>query len=139
MTGAGLAERMTEIGVPWDRSIVANLENGRRKTVSVVELLALARVLDVAPVHLLVPTEDDDAPYRMVPSSVVSAGRARAWIVGLFHLPSTDERLYYSEVPRYEWIPPGPPSDAQDRRAHQWELHQEWLREQRAAGRELGD
>ena len=98
---------------------IENIEHGRRdkdrrrrRMITVDELLVFAVALDVAPVHLLVPTEDDEAPYRITPKNGVRRGRARAWIRGLFPLPSTDERVYFSEVPRSEWVPPGPPADA---------------------------
>lgn len=48
-----LAEEMTAAGLPWDRNIVANLENGRRKVVTVDELLCFARIFDVGPMALL--------------------------------------------------------------------------------------
>lgn len=51
-----LTEAVTAAGIAWDRSIVANLENGRRSTVSVDELAALARVLDVEPPWSLTET-----------------------------------------------------------------------------------
>jgi transcriptional regulator with XRE-family HTH domain len=52
-----LSEEMSKVGVPWDRSIVANLEYGRRRTVSVEELLALAYVLAVPPPLLFLDLE----------------------------------------------------------------------------------
>lgn len=122
LSGTALAERMTAIGVRWDRSIVANLENGRRSTVSVTELLGLAVVLDVAPVHLLVPTwpsprwaeeggsrpEDDpnepndDAPYRVTPTLAVPCWRARQFVRGVRPLPGMDAWKFYAEQPGHE-------------------------------------
>jgi transcriptional regulator with XRE-family HTH domain len=46
-------ELTTRTGVKWARMVVTKLENGRRQTVSVEELLALALVFRVAPVELL--------------------------------------------------------------------------------------
>jgi len=96
-TGAELGKRMTARGIRWDRSIVANLENGRRATVSVSELLALARVFDVAPLHLLVPVQE--RAFRVTEDEVYSTERVRAWIRGQTPLPGTDERMFRSEVP----------------------------------------
>jgi transcriptional regulator with XRE-family HTH domain len=107
-----LAEEMTKVGIPWDRSIVANIENGRRASVSVEELLALAYVLSVAPVHLVIPPVDADdsdrTPYRIVPSSewTSTPSVARAWIRGQTPLRGVDARRYFSEVPDSEWQPP---------------------------------
>lgn len=96
-----LAEEMTQrAGVDWQRMVVVKLETGRRQELSVRELLALAYVFDVAPVHLLIPTDDDSDPYPVTPKVTVRRGPARAWIRGLRPLPSTDERRYFAEVPR---------------------------------------
>lgn len=102
LTGAGLAERMTEAGIKWDRSVVANLENGRRASVSVEELLALAYVLDVAPVHLVVPITAGGC-LSVTPDVSVTNEQARAWIRGDAELPGKDGRKYFSEVPEDEW------------------------------------
>lgn len=80
-TAAELGERMASLGVPWDRSIVANLENGRRKSVSVNEWLALARALDVAPLTLLLPLGEADQ-IELFPGLPIHPDLARQWIVG---------------------------------------------------------
>lgn len=95
-TGAELGERMTQLGVPWDRSIVANFENGRRQSVTVSEAFALALVFEVAPVNLLVPL--DDRPYRITPERTEPSLEVRAWIRGQAPLPGMDPRLYFTEV-----------------------------------------
>lgn len=105
---------MTNVGVRWDRSIVANLENGRRATVSVEELLALAYVLDVAPVHLVVPL--DDGQFHVTPEWATNADRAREWFRGQHPLPSTDPRIFFSEVPLDEWQPPQMTTEDVERR-----------------------
>lgn len=102
LTAAQLGEKMAEAGVGWDRNTVASLENGRRSAVSVEELLCLAYVLDVAPVHLGVPL-DADGWYAVTPDVATTYEHARAWIRGTDALPGTDERKYFSEVPQDEW------------------------------------
>ncbi|MFG1839105.1 helix-turn-helix domain-containing protein [Micromonospora sp. NPDC049175] len=116
-SAAHLAQEMKKAGIPWDRSIVASLELGRRATVTVEELLALSFVLSVAPVHLLVPPVgvDDKTPYQVVPNGPgspdpVLGGSApypavvRAWVRG--QLPMGDMRSYFEEVPPSELAPP---------------------------------
>ncbi|MGH3768767.1 MAG: helix-turn-helix domain-containing protein [Pseudonocardiaceae bacterium] len=76
-----LASEMTQAGAPWDRTIVANLENGRRGTVSVAELLALAYVLDVPPVILLAPLGEDQA-VTVLPGLDLKPYELRAWMIG---------------------------------------------------------
>jgi hypothetical protein len=93
-----------------NRSVLANLESGRRKFVTLDEVIALAYVLDVAPVHLLVPTSEvvDHRKfgrvlvdgYRLTDKlSADSLQRARAWIKGEAALPGVDRRMYDAERP----------------------------------------
>lgn len=110
MSASRLAEEMTRVGVPWDRGTVAKLETGRRANVSVAELLALADVLNIAPVHLLIPL-DDEQPYQVTPTRVEPAGIVRDWIRGRWPLPSASLRDFYSEVPEHEFVRVSEPSD----------------------------
>jgi transcriptional regulator with XRE-family HTH domain len=101
LTAAELAERMTAAGFAWDRFTVQNLENRRRKTVSLDEVLALACVLQVAPVHLLLPLDDEDAQVSVTDERSAPAWQVREWIIG--RRPplqwKQDDRLYFSQVP----------------------------------------
>lgn len=96
-----LADAMSAAGVPWERQVVTKLENGQRQNVSAAELLALAYVLDIAPVHLLVPVED--ITVTPVPGQEAQAVRVRAWIRGEAPLGAQDARMFFSEVPRTEF------------------------------------
>src|SRR5687768_184091 len=98
MTAQELADRLKASGVPWDRGTVTKLETGHRQNVTVVELLALARALDIAPVHLLVPLEDG-VSYLATPNEPVSTERVRYWIRGIVPLSGTDQRIFRTEVP----------------------------------------
>lgn len=100
-TAERLAGEMTAAGVPWTRDTVVNLENGRRKWLAVHELLALARLLDIAPVHLLAGL-DDDVPVPVTPGSEVGAADARDWIRGISALPGGDPVRYRASVPASE-------------------------------------
>ena len=111
LTAAQLAEQMTQVGVAWDRGVVTKLETGRRENVSVAELLALAYVLKVAPVHLLVPL-DDEQPYRVTPTVTAPAPVVRGWVRGYpapgtswrYVLPEEKDLLFYLvEVPDSEF------------------------------------
>lgn len=108
-TAAELADRCADKGLNgFNRSVLANLESGRRKYVSVDELLTLAYVLDVAPVHLLVPVEVDESVdehrYLVCPDVFLPIPQARAWVRG-DHAPSAvDPRIYHSEVPREDFV-----------------------------------
>ena len=100
-SGTELAERMAEAGMPqFDRGILANFESGRRRSISVDEVLVLALVLDVAPVHLFVPVEEVRVERGWW---TVSAGPVREWVRGNYPLPSQDSKVYRTEVPDEEW------------------------------------
>lgn len=94
-----------------NRSVIANIENRRRKTVTLEEALILAMVLDVAPLHLIVPTDiakEYDAELLMVGDALIPLRDARAWIKGAKPLTLQDPRLYFSEVPMESYEPPLP-------------------------------
>ncbi|WP_037870323.1 helix-turn-helix transcriptional regulator [Streptomyces sp. SPB074] len=110
-TAQQLADQLRALGVAWDRATVTKLETGRRQGVSVVEWLALARALDVAPVHLLVPPSE--IRYKPVPAAEYDADAVRAWVRGLAPLPGTNERIFYTETPADEWRDPGLPARAE--------------------------
>lgn len=93
-----LADRCAEYGMPeLNRSVITNLENNRRQQVSVDEVLALALALGVAPLHLLIPT-DDAARVAITPNSDVDAAYARQWVIGERPLLDGDTS-YHTEVP----------------------------------------
>lgn len=77
-----LADEMSAVGVPWNADIVVNLEHGRRKSLRVHELLALAVVLAAeSPVDLLAPP-DAAAAGRMIlvtPNHLMEVRNLREW------------------------------------------------------------
>lgn len=84
-TAEQLAEAMAGLGIPWQRNVVANLENGRRDAVSVDELFALALILGVAPVALLVDIKAESAP--VTPDIDVVPAELLLWLLGDADLP----------------------------------------------------
>lgn len=109
-TAQQLVDALGEVGVEWTRLIVANLlvkkSDRRRRYVTVDELLALAYVLDVAPIHLLVPIDNEARWYAVTPKVLHPAGLVRNWIRGRIPMPGRDRRVYFSEVPENEWRVP---------------------------------
>lgn len=135
MTAAEVGRRMTDDhGLKWDRFTVANLESGKRQSVTLTEWLALARVLDVSPLHLLVPLEEVE--FNVTPKESVPASRARAWLRGAEPLPGTDQRIFRSEVPLDEL-----PAPVQGRLTSEGRSVRDAMRaEYRAAtGKEIGN
>jgi transcriptional regulator with XRE-family HTH domain len=74
-----LADRTAGLAGPIPRNVLANLEGGRRDTVSVAELFILAKALNAAPVDLLFPA-DADAEVEVAPGEFLSRDRAVAWL-----------------------------------------------------------
>ncbi|MET7294921.1 helix-turn-helix transcriptional regulator [Streptomyces griseoloalbus] len=132
MTAAEVGRRMTDHGLKWDRFTVANLESGKRQNVTITEWLALARVLDVSPLHLLVPLEEVD--YLVAPDESFPASRVRAWVRGQGALPGTDERIFRSELPLDEL--PSPPAVTIEGKVIRDQLRAQY---RAATGRELSD
>ena len=81
MSAQQLAERTAELGMPIPRSVLANLESGRRDTVSVAEVLVLAAALDVAPVDLICPV-GFDKQTEMLPGRPMDPLSAMRWFTG---------------------------------------------------------
>lgn len=80
MSAQVLADRCAAIGVPILRGAIAKLENGRRESLQVHEVLALAYALRVPPLHLLFP--EDDAQVEYLPGLTWSGTDSRVEFVG---------------------------------------------------------
>ncbi|MFI9552362.1 helix-turn-helix domain-containing protein [Nonomuraea endophytica] len=81
MTAQALADRCAELGLPMDRSVIAKLEKGLRQSISVAELIILAKALEVAPVRLLFPLEEQGT-IEILPGRKVPIWRAAEWFDG---------------------------------------------------------
>ncbi|MER5473745.1 helix-turn-helix transcriptional regulator [Streptomyces sp. NPDC002685] len=76
-----------EYGLPIKRSVLANFEGGRRPALSVVELLVLARILNVPPVQLLFPVGLEETT-EVLPHKSVDTWAGLQWFTGeASHLP----------------------------------------------------
>ena len=107
-SAAKLAEACADQGMPkLNRPVISNIESGRRQGVTLEEMMVLAVVLDVAPVHLFVPIDDDDESYldqySATPEIYLTASKARAWVRGDRQLNVQDPRMYFSEVPKEDF------------------------------------
>ena len=77
MSAQKLANRTAELGMLVPQSVLANLENGRRHTVSVPEMLIFAQALDVAPADLLIPPDG----LEILPGITWSREEALRWLM----------------------------------------------------------
>jgi transcriptional regulator with XRE-family HTH domain len=111
---ADLAARCAELGAAdLTENVIENIESRsaraskRPRPVTVDELLVLSLALNVAPLHLLVPPDDDSEPYPVTATVTKSRADVRRWARGLgllARLPRVgDARLFWSEVPESEF------------------------------------
>jgi transcriptional regulator with XRE-family HTH domain len=96
LSGATIAQRMTDLGIPWDRNTIAKLETGRRSSLSLDECLALALTLRVSPVALFLP--DANEAYHITPNASATAEEVGRWLMGQRRLPTTTAA---AELPPY--------------------------------------
>ena len=97
-----LADRLRNLGAPLDRAGIARLETGKRG-ITLDETMRLAYALNVAPVHLMIDTEDEAERMQPVPGAEVSPAEARKWVRGEMPLLFQDPRAYLMNVPRAEF------------------------------------
>lgn len=103
-----LATECKALGMPsLNRSVIANIESMRRKYVTVDELCCLAYALDVAPVHLLVPMDEEEGVeldlFEATPDRFLPVRQARKWVRGEWVPPGRDPRFYFANVPAEEF------------------------------------
>jgi transcriptional regulator with XRE-family HTH domain len=100
MSAQKMADALAELGMPIERSVLAGLENGRRKTVSVAEVIAFGKVLGIAPLALIYPVDEDD-PIEILPGQLSTPLAASKWFVG--DTPFPDEAEGLTEAQLWAW------------------------------------
>lgn len=81
LTAQALADRCAGLGLPMDRTVIAKLEKGTRQTITVGELVVLARALNIPPVQLLFPL-GREAETEIFPGESVDTWEALKWFTG---------------------------------------------------------
>ncbi|MGY4917489.1 helix-turn-helix domain-containing protein [Streptomyces sp. 900116325] len=76
-----LADACARKGMPIQRSVIANFENGRRTSIGVAELLMFAAVLEVPPVVLMFPVGYETSTEYM-PNEFADPYMAAMWVSG---------------------------------------------------------
>lgn len=82
MSAQVLADRINELGHTMSRSTLADIENGRRRYITVTELIVLARALNAAPVTLLIPGPYNDETGEVLPGVFGSQFEVSEWFCG---------------------------------------------------------
>jgi hypothetical protein len=87
-TGDVLGYSVGALGYPIPRTVLANLETGRRSLVSLAEIFVIAQALDVAPVSLIFPlgTATD---VQLRPGKDTPTWEAMTWFAG--ELPAKED------------------------------------------------
>ena len=80
MSAAALSVACRKLGHDVPRSTLTNLENGRKATIPVHELVVIARALGVPPLDLLCPAGNDPVPY--LPGTELPGDGARIEFTG---------------------------------------------------------
>lgn len=81
MSAQALADRCAELGHPIDRTVIVKLEKGGRQSVTVAELLVLAKALGIPPVALVFAPGWDEMSEAL-PDQEVPSWLAVRWFTG---------------------------------------------------------
>jgi transcriptional regulator with XRE-family HTH domain len=85
-----LADACASLGHPIQRSVLANLESGRRATVSIADLVVLSKALGVPPILLIYPV-GAVAAVEVLPAEFRHPWSTLKWFVGESAYPAEDE------------------------------------------------
>lgn len=97
LSATKLAQECEAAGAPaLNRDVITNLENGRRQTLTVEEMLTLAYVLDAPPLALFVPL-DGRVRLAVTPTIDMAGLHALEWVSGDYPPPAYDgqRRLWW--------------------------------------------
>lgn len=105
LSAAKLADRTADIGYPISRNVLAELENGRKRSLDVAELLVLAAALGVSPAQLMFP-ELPKGQVEVLPGVPQESHDALRWFSGEAGLmrPSSEWTDEESQQPVEMWL-----------------------------------
>lgn len=103
-----LAARLTKLGLVVHQTKIGKWEAGERR-ITLDEALAICVALDVSPAHMIAGSYSEDGvgePRVALSASTTSASprEMRMWLRGQQSLWGQDEKRYYTEVARDEWL-----------------------------------
>ncbi|MFC8704683.1 helix-turn-helix domain-containing protein [Streptomyces anulatus] len=97
MSAQQLADECARLGAPMQRSVIANFENGRRTTIAMTEIIALAAALRISPIYLMFPLGSGD-PLEGLPGVSRSPYAWSLWFTGesrfVADIPLADEGVH---------------------------------------------
>lgn len=89
MSAQQLSDRTGELSMLIPRSVLANLESGRRETVSVAEVVVLAAALNVSPIELMCPAGSGQHA-EILPGRLLDWPETMRWITGKLKMDVTE-------------------------------------------------
>jgi transcriptional regulator with XRE-family HTH domain len=92
-----LSDACAKLGLEMPRSVIADLENGRRAHISVAELLVLASALDVPPLRLVFPV-GVEKESEILPGETRAPFRGALWFTGERPFPGPDDGAYLDSI-----------------------------------------
>lgn len=84
-----VADRTARLGCPVTRTVISDLENGRRRYVTTAELVILAQALNTSPVALMYPGPYDET-IQFLPKAKGRQMLAVQWFSGLMDGPTVE-------------------------------------------------
>lgn len=96
-TQQDLSDRLRELDWPIDQSVIARIEDPKKRPVSLDEAIVLSAALGTTPIHLIVDPAGIE-PLHLAPNYAVNAREARQWLRGQRPLREEDALTYYTEV-----------------------------------------
>jgi transcriptional regulator with XRE-family HTH domain len=76
-----LSDATKRLGYHVPRAVITNLENGRRDSIDIAELLVLGAALNVPPLVLVTPVGHQEMT-EILPNLITSSWLARGWVLG---------------------------------------------------------
>jgi len=90
MSAEELSRACAEIGYPIPRNVIANMESGRRAQLPLVEVMVLAKALDVSPICLIYPVGFVDRMQALPDDDPMDTFDALRWFTGEGRGPGFD-------------------------------------------------
>jgi transcriptional regulator with XRE-family HTH domain len=119
LTQRGLVARLHDKGLEINQAAIARIESGERK-VSLDEAVAIAAVLDQAPMNLFLAT-DDRTPVLLAPAFKVDQATARRWAAGGRALDPENFEPYLDMSPADAVVvPEGASEEQRERWGQKW-------------------
>ncbi len=134
LTADQLAQKVSNLGLPFSQNKVANIESARRNPsgVPVAVLVALAAALEVSPLQLLLPIGETDDQVEILPGCHVDAWTAARWFDGSTPLGTETDQWKSGVAPLVR-------RRAHDQLLDQWERARRNARVEHLAAREETD